>query len=190
MKTQELTNEESLEIITGMIGEAKRSIAKGGSFQFLLWGFTMAVANFGHYALEKMDYHMPYIVWLVTLPVIGISIAHGIRSKRKSGASGHLDRIYGRIWLILGISMFCTIAFMYKLNFNHGAVILLLAGCGTYISGSLLRFRPLVYGGWFLLVAACFAFTQSRIDQTLISGVAIIFGYVVPGILLKKQEGE
>ncbi len=190
MKTDELTNEQSLEIITRMIGEAKRSIARGGSFYFLLWGATVAVANFGHYALDKAEYAMPYLIWLVSLPALVITIIHGKQQGRKNQVSGHFDRIYGHIWLIVGVAMVCTILFMSSINFNHNAVILLLAGAGTYISGCMLRFNPLRIGAIVLVAAACLAFTQSPTDQNLIAGIGIIFGYIVPGVLLKRQEGE
>ena len=50
----ELTHQESLDLIAEMIKQAKRNVAKGGSNQILLWGWTIAFANFGHYALHYL----------------------------------------------------------------------------------------------------------------------------------------
>ena len=190
MKTQELTKEESLEIITSMIGEAKRSIAKGGSFYFLLWGFVVAIANFGQYILDMIDYGRPYIVWSISIPAAMVTVIYSVKLGRRSGVTSHFDRIYGQIWMVLGIAMVCTLVFMSKINFNHNAIIMLLAASGTYISGSMLRFKPLIFGGLILILASCVAFTQTPENQNLVAGIAIIAGYIIPGFLLKKQEGE
>lgn len=189
MKTTELSHQESLEIISEMIGRAKQSFAKGGSFYFLLWGLTMATANFGHYVLETIvEYEMPYIVWLITIPTMLASIIYGIKHSKKKAAVGYFDRIYGQVWMAIGISITVCLVFMYKLDFYHNAVILLMAGIGTYSSGILLRFKPLVIGGLLLFVGGAIAFNVTPADQQLVAGISLVFGYLIPGFLLKRAE--
>lgn len=81
---KELSSKESLAIITEMIGKAKREAAGDGSFQLLLWGWLVAICNFGQYALEKVGYEMPYIVWLLLIPGTIISIWHSVRKRKYS----------------------------------------------------------------------------------------------------------
>ena len=57
-----------------------------------------------------------------------------------------------------------------------------------YITGTLLRFKPVIVGGVLLWVAVIVAFNVTVIDQYLVAGVAIALGYLVPGYMLKKAE--
>jgi len=79
---------------------------------------------------------------------------------------------------------------MSKLSFNHNAVISLLSGLGTYISGTMLRFKPLIIGGVWLWVVAIVAFSVSVQDQYLVAGIGLVIGYLIPSYLLKRQENE
>lgn len=189
MSNKELTKDESLELITNMIGQAKRNVAKGGSFYFLLWGWVIMLANLGHYAIEKYDlYEHPYIVWILIIPAMIASIWYSAKVERAAGVVSHYDRIYSTIWISIFISIMIILVFMGKLDFNHNAVILLFSGLGTYLSGSLLRFRPLLIGGVSLWCAAIVAFNVSIIDQYLVAAVGLIVGYLIPGYLLRKAE--
>lgn len=189
MSEKELNKEESLELITRMINQAKSNYNKRGSFFFLLWGWAVMLANIGHYMLGKFsDYPHPYIVWLIAIPAGIISGIYGARLSRKALVVSHLDRLYGKIWLAVGLGIIICLLFMSKLSFNHNAVILLLSGIGTYISGVLLRFSPLIWGSIALGVASIVAFNVPMIDQYLVGGVGILLGYLVPGYLLKNKE--
>ena len=50
---KELSSKESLAIITQMISKAKKEAAGDGSFQLLLWGWIVAICNFGHLYLGE-----------------------------------------------------------------------------------------------------------------------------------------
>jgi hypothetical protein len=184
----QLTNEQRLQYIVDMISRAKQNVARGGSFQILLWGYVIAVANFGHYALEKAGFNAPYAVWLIVLPALVVSIWHNYRMKKESLVTGYLDKVYGLVWLAALIAMVTTLAFMWKLNFNHNPIILLYAGIATFVTGILLRFRPVIAGAAMLWVGAVAGFMLPVAEQYLVGGIAIVLGYIVPGTLLKKAE--
>ncbi len=189
MSNKELTKEESLELITNMIGQAKRNVAKGGSFYFLLWGWVIMLANLGHYILEKFKlYDHPYIVWTLIIPAVAITIWYSARQGRNATVVSHYDRIYGTIWSCIFVTIVTLLVFADKLAFNQNAVILLFSGLGTYLSGSLLRFKPLLIGGVSLWGASVVAFNVSILDQYLVAAVGLLIGYLVPGYLLRKAE--
>lgn len=191
MSNKELTTNESLDLITDMIGQAKRNLAKGGSFYFLLWGWVIMLANLGHYLIDKFDlYEHPYIVWLVTIPAAIMSIIKSSREGEVQAVKSHLDRLYGLIWLAVSIGVLIILFFMTAENQNTNAIILTFAGIGTFISGCALRFRPLVLGGIALWLASIIAFNLNYTDQYLVGALGILAGYLIPGYLLKRAEGE
>lgn len=189
MLEKELTKQESLNLITEMINQAKSNYTRGGSFFFLLWGWTVMLANFGHYYLEKFtDFDRPHLIWALTLPSAVISIIYSVRLGKKSLVTTHLDRMYGQVWLAVGVGVIVSLIFMSRIGFSHNPVILLFAGMGTFISGQMLRFTPLALGGIALWIAAVIGFSVPVVDQYLVGGIGILAGYLIPGYLLKSKE--
>ncbi|WP_421872852.1 hypothetical protein [Marinoscillum sp.] len=189
MSNKELSGNESLQLITSMINQAKSNYQKGGSFYFLLWGWVIMLANFSHYYLDAFtDYAYPYIVWVITIPAAIVSGVYGSYLKRKAQVSSHLDRLYAHVWIAAGVGILIVLFYMSHLQFNHNAVIMLFSGMGTYVSGQILRFKPLVLGGMVLAITSIVCFNVSVTDQYLVGGIGIFAGYLIPGYLLKNKE--
>lgn len=189
MSNKELTKDESLALITDMIGQAKRNLAKGGSFYFLLWGWVVMLANLGHYLIAKYDwYEAPYAVWLITIPAGIISIVYSAKKEKSALVKSHLDKMYGLVWFGVFIAVVIMLFFMADVNYNVNAIILTFAGLGTFISGCMLRFNPLVLGGIALWIASIVAFSLPPLDQYLVGAIGIFAGYLIPGYLLKRAE--
>ena len=189
MTEKNLSEKESLALISSMISQAKSNYQKGGSFYFLLWGWVVMVANLTHYYLDAYtDYPHPYYVWAVTIPAGIFSAIYGIRQKRKALVVSHLDKLYGQVWMSIGVALIIILVFMNKLGYNHNAVIILLAAIGTFVSGSMLKFNPLKIGGMLLALSSVICFNVSITDQYLVGGIGIFAGYLIPGYLLKGKE--
>lgn len=184
---KELTGKESLSLITEMIGRAKREAAGDGSFQLLLWGWVIAGCNFGHYALEKMGYEMPYIVWLLVIPAVMASIWKGVQERRKSRVKTHLDEVLMQLWLVVFVAMICLLAFMPLINYSHNPIILLLAAVGVITTGAMIKDGTVKFGGWVLILGGIVGFLVPVNEQYLVGGIAITLGYLVPGYMLKKK---
>ncbi|MEM6641464.1 MAG: hypothetical protein AAF616_00680 [Bacteroidota bacterium] len=188
---ENLTNEERLILISDMISQAKKNFASGGSFHFLLWGWVISLANFGHYFLEKFDlFDAPFIVWLITFPASVVSIWYGFAKSKNAPVRSHLDTVYSSIWISVFAMVIICLVFMAKLGFNHNPIILLFAGLGTFISGILMKYRPIKIGGIILWVGACMGLFSSVTDQQLIAGISVILGQLIPGYMLKKVESK
>ena len=191
MEQTSLSNEESLKIITDMISKAKNNMARRGSFYFLLWGWVILAGNLGYYLAAKYQWmQTPHLVWLITLPAVIVTIVYGMRQGESNMSAGKLDNIYMNLWAAIGVALITVLAFSYKLDFNHNAVILLLAAIGTYVTGKLIKFTPFFMGSLGLWIGAVVAFNLPVLDQYLVGAVAIVVGYLIPGYLLKKEEGE
>ena len=117
MSEKELSKDESLELITEMINQAKRNLAKGGSFHFLLWGWVVMLANLGHYILAKYNlFDAPQMVWLITIPASIVSIVYSARKEKNAGVKSHIDRLNGIIWLGIFIGVLVILFFLGNVN--------------------------------------------------------------------------
>jgi len=187
---QSMTPAESLKLIERMIGQAKRSFSRM-SFYFLLWGVLLIAAMIAAYLLRTHGSPgMQGIPWGVAGILGGvIGSIHGAREGRKEEVVNPMDRIVGWVWATFVITMIIMIVCSVKSGMDPGANITLLTGMPTFLTGQIMRFRPLILGGiLFWVVGVGMHFTQ---DAALLVGLycgAMVFGYIVPGILLKRKE--
>lgn len=190
METKEkvLKPEESLQIIEKMIQRTKNNL-HNTSFYFLLWGWVIVIANVGQIIIERFtDYTKPYIVWLIIIPAIIANTIYGIHHGKKAHVSTHLDRVNFMTWMAFLISYFLVLIFMKKLNYNIIPIIFLLAGNATFLTGIIIKFRPLIFGGIVFWLGVIFYFIVPNDFTEFISPIIIIFGYLIPGYLLKSQN--
>lgn len=182
-----LTAQESLDIITAMIREAKGNMKRNG-FYFLLWGWVIIIANLGMYTLQKIGYEHYYVVWVITIPAWIISLVRGYRQGKAERNTTHLDTVSMWLWLTFGVTIFTLVAFGSKINYQLNPVILTISAIPTFLSGIVIRFRPLVLGGISFWIFGIISFLTPQETQPLVGALAILCGYIVPGYLLKTKE--
>jgi hypothetical protein len=185
--SNELTANQSLDLISRMINEAKGHVQEN-SFYFLLWGWVTLLGNLGMFALASMEYPHPYLMWTITIPAWIISLVWGFRQKRSAKTTTHFGRISAALWISLGVVIFTLVAFGGKVNFQINPIILLVSAIPTFTSGVILKFRPLIIGGIIFWISAIASFLVPREFQPLVGALAIAFGYLVPGYLLKNKH--
>jgi hypothetical protein len=65
----------------------------------------------------------------------------------------------------------------------------MLTGLPTFITGQAMRFRPLMLGGvLFWIAGVAMLFVTGPLGVLVIYCVAMVLGYILPGILLKRYE--
>lgn len=185
---ENLSAQQSLDIITSMIRQAQGRVS-GNSFYFLLWGWCISLANFGMFGLMRFtDYPYPYVVWLIAIPAWIVTMIYGKKQGEELPRRSHLDRINMWLWLGMGACVFPICLFGYALNWNINPIILLMAAPPTFISGIIIKFKPLLVGGVCFWISGSLSFLVSQQDQYLIGGIAIMLGYMVPGYLLRSLK--
>jgi hypothetical protein len=187
-KEEKLTPRESLDIISQMIHQAQGNVSSS-SFYFLLWGWVIAACNFGMYSIFKFTSFPKYapMVWLLTLPAWIITAIYASRQAKESGAVTHLDTVIKWLWIGMAITIAPVWIFGDKINWNVNAIVLMPIGMATFLSGIIIKFRPLLFGGITFWIAAVLCYMASPIDQCLIGGIAVILGYLLPGYMLRKN---
>lgn len=187
-KNETLTPQESLDVITSMISQAKGNIRKS-SFFFLLWGWTIAIANLGVFVLIKFTtVEDPFLVFIITIPSAIISVVYGIRMENRVTAPTLIDNINKWLWTGFGITCFIFALFGNRIGWQINPVIITMCAAPTFVSGIMLRFKPLMYGGIAFWVLGIVSFLVPMEMQFLLASVAVTLGYLVPGYMLKKSE--
>lgn len=187
---QQLTPTESLRLIESMIGQAKRSFSRF-SFFFLLWGFLLMAAMVATYVLRDLSPSMAHgLPWGIAGIAGGIiSSLYGASLGRKEQVSNPMDGIIGWIWGAFVITLLIIIVGGAGNDSDPGPAITVLTGLPTFMTGRIMRFRPLMLGGvLFWMLGAMMFFADDPLVSTVLYCCAMLFGYIVPGFLLKLQE--
>ncbi len=183
-----MTPAQSLEVIQHMVRQAKRSVQKS-NYYFLLWGSLFATAGVIDHALRVNGFDLHWLVW----PVMGLigavlSGIRGAREGRESGVMTMMDRVQMWLWISYTITLVLVIVAVVSSGGDPNAYVLLLTGLPTFVSGVLIRFKPLVIGGmlfWAIGLVLLFALQE---HSSLVFAFALLVGYIIPGILLKRHE--
>ncbi|MEO7992460.1 MAG: hypothetical protein ABI663_23115 [Chryseolinea sp.] len=188
-ESEKFTPEQSLDVITSMINQAKGNMQRS-SFHFLLWGWTIVIANLGVYLLFKFtSLTNPFMMFGVTIPAAVIAIIYSIRNNKRVIVKTHLDNIGKWMWVGFGITCFIIVIFGKNINWQINPIIITMCAAPTFLSGVMLRFRPLMIGGITFWIFGLASFLAPVEIQFLLAAIAVAVGYLIPGYLLRKSEG-
>lgn len=187
-RNETLNPQQSLDLIASMIQQAKGNVKKS-SFYFLIWGWTIVVANLGVYFLIKFtDVKNPYLMFAITLPMALVTAIYSIRHERSVNVTTHLDQIHKWLWIGFGINCFIFAFVGRYIGWMVNPVIITMCALPTFVTGVALKFKPLMFGGIVFWVAGIALFFVAKDDQHLLAALAIALGYLVPGYMLRKSE--
>lgn len=174
---KQLTEKESLQLITEMIQKAKASHFHENGTSAILWGSVIGFCGLFTFFQMHYDWKIGFDVWLLTLvaivPQVFISIQERKRRVVKSDKSMAIDAI----WAVYGISIF---ALIFYLNVIGKQTDRLLVGEGKEVfikdaaTGTVEHLIPFVpsYGSLLLMLYAI---------PTLATGIASKFRPMIIG---------
>ncbi|NOX47926.1 MAG: hypothetical protein GXO89_13205 [Chlorobi bacterium] len=184
--------QDSIRVITEMIENSKSRI-KDNSFFYLLWGWLVLIASVTNFILLKMEYfNIAWVPWPILMFGGGIvSGIAGYRMGKKAKAKTMFDTTMAYLWSGFVITLFIILFVAASGNISwqvSNVLIIALYGLGTFVSGGILKFKPLIIGGvlsWAIAVATLFT---PEIYSLLMVALSIVVAYLVPGYLLKSKE--
>jgi hypothetical protein len=189
MENQEkmMTGEESIRIITDMLNKTRVNI-RMGSFHLLLWGWIVVFCSLAEFILHRYSQMAkPYLVWLLVIPGIFVSMIYGFVKGRKLKTHTYADKIWMWTWIGFLIAMFVLFIIHSDKMGTVSAYILLLAGIPTFISGIIIRFRPLIIGGIFFWIFSLVVTFGGPVIGPLGVPLSMIIGYLIPGYILNNK---
>lgn len=182
-----MTGEESLKIITDMINKTKVNIRQG-SFHLLFWGWLIFFCSLSEYLLFRFtDFDSPWYVWLFVIPGVIVSMLYGFLKGRKENLYTYATNIYVWTWMAFLFAAIVLFILLSDRMESFGPFILTLAAIPTFMSGFIIKFRPLIVGGISFWIFALIAHFGGEDIASLSVPVAMLIGYLIPGYLLKRK---
>jgi len=100
----------------------------------------------------------------------------------------YLDSYLKKIGYVTAVSFFVAIFICAKQGIIPPQIMLLVGGIITTIAGILLKFNPLIFGGMAYFIFSIAATFVSNEYVSLVTALAIICGYLIPGYFLKSAK--
>ncbi len=148
LNEQDFSPEESLKLIHSMI-ETTRNLISDKSPYFLIWGWAVMIGCFLQYYLKVIVGSSSHpLAWLVTPVALVIFLIVLIRDKKREKVKTFISEAYKYLWTSIGFS-FIVLSFIFsniRWQFCY-PVYILLYGIGTFVSGCLIKFKLLIFGG-------------------------------------------
>ena len=186
---QQFNEQNSLQLIESMINKAKNNFSESGTL-YLIWGIVVFVCSMVQFiALYFYNYQEAYYIWFLTWLVVIYQVIFLSRRAKKERVKTYTADILKYVWLCF---VACMVLFIFILQYQHAyhsinPAILVLYGIPTFLSGIILKFRPLVIGGsicWLLSAGSVFVPDEF---QLLFLCAAVFSAWIIPGVLLRRK---
>ena len=146
MEKNNLTEAQSLELITSMINDSRARLARNSGTPFLIWGYTtVAIALLNCVTTYLQLSHYWNFTWFA-IPIIGW-IGMMLFYKEDKGARNIIDRVICIIWCVLSVAYLWIFigSTIYRAPILYYTILLM--GVGTLITGLVLRHKTTQYCG-------------------------------------------
>ncbi len=184
-----MSEAESMELITSMINKAKNFYGETGLF-YLIWGWVILFCCLTSFVtVHFLKYQNGNLVWLLIYLVLIFQIIYTRRVKRFQRIKTYTRDINGFVWIAFFICLMLTIFIcsMYKRYELINPILLVLYGMPTFLSGIIIKFKPLIIGGIFCWVMAFISPFINIEYQVLLTAAAVIAAWIIPGHLLRNK---
>jgi len=205
-----LTEQESLNIINEMIIQARNNFQKGRGNSMIFYGSLVSLTAILNvilvFTLHKtnIDPNLSFWIWCLMIPGIVVGRLIDKKVEREAMVKTHLDSVSSSTWKAFSYSIYVFLSLIFCIAFGKemkelfiliNPFILILTGFAEYVSSKTYRFKPYMYGAYFMWLGAltCIAlmWTPSPvIFQLLILAICMFFGFVIPGYKLNKLAKE
>ena len=193
MPEENFNPQQSLALIESMINNAKNRVSENG-FMYLLWGWVVFICGLSQFVLMHFfKYPQHYVVWMLSWVVFFFQIFYLRRKKRKQRVRTYADHIISYVWIAFIVVIFLVGYLIGNLTggeyYSHITPLMLAVyGFPIFVTGAIMQFRPLIFGGigcWVLCIIS--TFIKEYDYQLLMIPASMLVAWIIPGYLLRAK---
>lgn len=214
---KQLTHQESLDLITEMLQNAKGHFHTSGT-SAILWGSVVGFAGIMSFLQRMLNFSIGFDVWLVVLIAIIPQFIISARESRNRRVLTYEENWLNAVWMVYGFSVFALLIYLqvvpgqsiqllagegktlliknnvtnqteeYKpFIFSASSLYLILYSVPTLTTGIASRFKPMIIGGILCYVFFIISLFTPFVYDVLMNGLAGIFSWLIPGLILRRR---
>ena len=193
MNEKQMTQQESLAIITKMIAMTQRKMEQSGGGQLLLWGYLSLLTTGIITLTGVLGWRANGWLWLL-IPIVGLPLSWLLDRKYPQEVSSWRDEILSKIWLVF-TCIFCLVPIVLLLARQPQQIYfieMLLMTTGVILTGTILRLNSLIIGGVIGLSIACVSclLTVNWPYMILMLSLIFIFALIIPGHIIYAKRNH
>lgn len=183
-----MTPQDQLDLVKQMVARTQKNYSYNGNM-FLVWGLaTSLIAIIHHFLLNYFSMPQSYWIWF-GMVIPGIIYRMQIKKIQQDTVVTFIDKTLKIFWILGGLFMLSLLLLAPTLGWNVVyPIFMMFLGFGSTITGAILKFMPLYYGGilgWILgMTAATIPVEYLLLQLFLVSTCA----FTIPGFLLAQQS--
>lgn len=189
MQQQDLSPQDSLNLIESMINKARNRFSENGHL-YLLWGWVVFFCGLvSFFSLWYFKDYRLFPVWFLTWAAVIYQFFYLARKKKKEAVRTYTEEIGNNVWIVFVIMAGLLTIILAKTGNQQlfNTVILVLYGLPTFLSGEIMKFFPLKIGAavcWILAVVSIYIPYEFSF---LLLSMAVVTAWIIPGYLLRSR---
>jgi hypothetical protein len=188
---KQLTQQESLQLITQMINQAKDYYYESG-LNCLMWGFTNLICfTLAYFDATMKDFNLPFSPFFLIIITFVVQLYYDRKEavKKRTMATTYLDDVHKYVWMSFGIAvvLFTIAGGIANIGYITLPVLLLLFGIPTFISGCVSKFPVMIIGGVICWVFSIIAFLYQGYYAYLLCAGGATAAWIIPGFILRER---
>lgn len=187
MPENKLSEKESLQLITEMIGKAKSSYHSNGT-SAIMWGIVIFFCSIFNFLEMQFHFDIGFDIWWLMWVALVPQFVMVFKNRNDKKFVSYEETTMSFVWWAFGASVLMLMFFNnYYRPLHSESLFLMLFGMPTFITGGMFRFKPMIIGGmicWVLFGISLYAELKINI---LLMALAALSAWLIPGIILKKK---
>ena len=188
-----MQTQEQIQLINDTINKTKENL-KSSAPNFIFWGALIAVLSLIHYGFPDFIQQTRYsvLIYWVAIPVIGmvLTVIYNIKTRKQTGYETHIGRALKIIWGVFNVAWMLLVVISILKNQNPVDSILFLLGVVLTMTGLLIRFKPISFGGVAVIACSVLLVYNPEVNSLLINGIAAFLGLFLPGLALLYSKSN
>lgn len=213
---KQLSEQESLKLITEMIQKAKGGFHEKGT-SAILWGSVVSFAGFFNFAELYWHFDIGFDIWLIVLAAFIPQIIISIREGKDKKVVSHDEAFLNSVWLIYAITIFALIFYLNVVPgvtegmflkegtellmkdatgkvepfkpfvLSSASLFLIIYAIPTLATGVARKHKPMLFGGILCYILFVVSCFTPRVWDILLLGFAGVFNWLIPGLVMRSS---
>ena len=188
-----MTKEDQINIINSTINKARENL-RLLSFNLIFWGVMINLMSAFHYFFGPIVEFSKYsvVLYWTIIPILGMiyMIRWNIKRGIEIGYETVLDRTIKIIWAVFGLGWIIILISSLLIGKSPVPQILFLLGLVLVMNGLITKFKPLTFGGIFLLIFVLINDTNPNINYLIVNMIGVTLGMLIPALFLYRMKNS
>ncbi|MBS1607847.1 MAG: hypothetical protein JSS70_03520 [Bacteroidetes bacterium] len=186
MEEKQITEKESLQLISKMIYEAKGYYYENG-VSALVYGFSILICSLLSFFMVEKNIRFPFNPFYILIPVFFVQGWIQNRQDKKKKAKTFTDETIDYVWIGFFLSCIASLSALFAgIGYIVISIILILTGFASLLTGLIAKFHYHIVSAVICLVLAAISFFLQNQNSYLLLAITAVMIWIIPGFILRS----